>query len=131
MGVKKSKLPKPTESELTILRVLWQRGPSTVREVWEYSSEKQKSGYTTVLKIMQIMVEKGLVKRDEANRSHVYEAASSEEQTQRQVVRHLMERVFSGSAHKLVMQALASKKASKQELTEIRKLLDEMEGDSR
>ena len=131
MGVRKSNLPKPTEAELAILRVLWQRGPSTVREVWERISEKQKSGYTTALKILQIMADKGLVTRDDATRSHVYKAALSEEQTQRQVLGHLLERVFSGSTHKLVMQALASKKASKQELSEIRKLLDEMEGESK
>jgi len=126
--MKKAGLPKPTEAELTILRTLWQRGPSTVREVFEAINQKQRTGYTTVLKFMQIMSEKGLVKRDDTNRSHVYEAALSEEQTQRQVLGHLLERVFGGSAHKLVMQALASKKASRQELAEIRKLLDEIEG---
>jgi BlaI family penicillinase repressor len=131
MAAKKSDLPKPTEAELAVLRVLWRQGPSTVRIVWEEINRKQKSGYTTVLKIMQIMAQKGLVKRDEAERSHVYEAAASEEQTQRQVLGHLLERVFSGSAHKLVMQALSSKKASREELAEIRKLLDEMEDESK
>jgi predicted transcriptional regulator len=126
--MKKSKLPKPTEAELAILRVLWHRGPSTVREVWEQISPEQQTGYTTALKIMQIMAEKGLVKRDESARSHVYEPAVSEEHTQRQVVRHLLERVFAGSASKLVMQALSAKKATPQDLAEIRKLLDEMEG---
>jgi BlaI family penicillinase repressor len=126
--MKKPGLPKPTESELTILRTLWQRGPSTVRDVFEHIGKTQKTGYTTVLKIMQIMSEKGLVKRDERDRSHVYEAAVSQEQTQRQVLRHLLDRVFSGSSHKLVMQALAAKKATPEELAEIRKLLDEMEG---
>ena len=124
----KSKPPKPTEAELGILRVLWQRGPSTVREVWELLSPKQQTGYTTVLKIMQIMFEKGLLARDERERSHVYRPARSEEQTQRQVVGHLLERLFSGSAPKLVMQALAAKKATPAELAEIRKLLDDMEG---
>ena len=122
------KLPKPTDAELAVLRVLWERGPSTVREVWEQLSPTQRTGYTTVLKIMQIMFDKGLLSRDESDRSHVYRAARSEEQTQRQVVGHLLERLFSGSAPKLVMQALAAKKASPAELTEIRRLLDEMEG---
>jgi len=125
---KPPKPPKPTEAELGILRVLWQRGPSTVREVWELLSPKQQTGYTTVLKIMQIMFEKGLLARDERERSHVYRSARSEEQTQRQVVGHLLERLFSGSAPKLVMQALAAKKATPAELAEIRKLLDDMEG---
>jgi predicted transcriptional regulator len=122
------KPPKPTDAELAILRVLWQRGPSTVREVWEQLSPEQGTGYTTVLKTMQIMCEKRLLARDESDRSHVYRAARSEEQTQRQVVGHLLERLFSGSATKLVMQALAAKKATPAELTEIRRLLDEMEG---
>jgi BlaI family transcriptional regulator, penicillinase repressor len=128
----KSKLPKPpkpTDGELAILRVLWQRGPSTVREVWEQLSPEQGTGYTTVLKIMQIMFDKGLLGRDETDRSHVYRAARSEEQTQRQVVGHLLERLFSGSAPKLVMQALAAKKATPADLTKIRRLLDEMEGE--
>ena len=124
----RSKPPKPTDAELAILRVLWQRGPSTVREVWEQLSPKQGTGYTTVLKTMQIMFEKGLVARDETDRSHVYRAARSEAQTQRQVLGHLLERLFSGSAPKLVMQALAAKKATPAELAEIRKLLDDMEG---
>jgi predicted transcriptional regulator len=131
MAMKKSTLPKPTEAELTLLRVLWRRGPSTVREVWEQAGRSQKTGYTTVLKIMQIMAEKGLVKRDETERSHVYEAAVTEDQTHRQVIGHLLDRVFSGSAHKLVMHALASKKATPAELAEIRKLLDEIERGSR
>ena len=125
--MKKSTPPKPTEAELAILRVLWQRGSSTVREVWEELNPTQGTGYTSVLKLMQIMFEKGLVARDEAERSHVYRAARRQEHTQRQVVGHLLERVFGGSAHKLVMQALAAKKASPAELAEIRKLLDEME----
>ncbi len=122
------KPPKPTDAELAVLRVLWERGPSTVREVWEQLSPKQRTGYTTVLKIMQIMFEKGLLSRDETDRSHVYRAARSEAQTQRQVVGQLLDRLFSGSAPKLVMQALAARKASPAELTEIRRLLDEMEG---
>ena len=129
--MRKSQPPKPTDAELAILRVLWQRGPSTVREVWEQLSPQQGTGYTTVLKTMQIMVEKGLLARDETDRSHVYQPARSEVQTQRQVIGHLLERLFSGSAPKLVMQALAAKKATPAELAEIRKLLDKMEGDSR
>jgi BlaI family penicillinase repressor len=126
--MKKSKLSKPTEAELSVLRVLWRRGPSTVRAVWEQINSEQPTGYTTVLKIMQIMFEKGLLERDETERSHVYSTRLTEEQTQQQVLRHLLERVFSGSARKLVMQALAVKKATPAELTEIRKLLDELEG---
>jgi predicted transcriptional regulator len=126
--MKKSKTAKPTDSELAILRVLWQHGPVTVREVWEQISPLQQTGYTTVLKTMQIMFEKGLVERDDTSRSHVYRARVSREQTQRQVVGHLLERVFGGSASQLVMQALAAKKTSPAELAEIRRLLDEMEG---
>ena len=122
------KPPKPTDAELAILRVLWQRGPSTVREIWEQLSPKQHTGYTTVLKIMQIMFEKGLLTRDESDRSHVYHVARSEEQTQRQVVGHLLDRLFSGSALKLVMQALAAKKTTPAELAEIRRLLDDLDG---
>ena len=127
----KSKLPKPTDAELAILRVVWRLGPSTVRAVWERLSPEQGTGYTTVLKTMQIMGEKGLLARDETDRSHVYRAARSEAQTQRQVVGHLLERLFSGSAPKLVMQALAAKKATPADLAEIRKLLDDMEGGPR
>jgi len=126
--MKKSIPRKPTDAELAILRVLWSRGAGTVRQVWEEINRSQPTGYTTVLKIMQIMAAKGLVERDETERSHVYKPAFSEEQTQRQVVRHLLERVFAGSAGKLVLQALAAKRASRTELAEIRKLLDEMEG---
>ena len=125
--MKKAKPPKPTEAELAILRVFWQRGPSTVREVWERINPAQRTGYTTALKLMQIMVEKELLERDETARSHVYRARLTEEQTQRQVVGHLLERVFSGSAPKLVMQALAAKRATPAELNEIRQLLDELE----
>jgi predicted transcriptional regulator len=129
--LKPPKPPKPTDAELAILRVLWQGGPSTVREVWEQLNPEQGTGYTTVLKTMQIMVEKRLLARDETDRSHVYRAVRSEAQTQRQVVGHLLDRLFAGSAPKLVMQALAAKKATPAELAEIRKLLDNMEGGSR
>ena len=129
--MKRARAPKPTDAELSILRVLWERGPSTVRQVWEQIHPEQRTGYTTVLKLMQIMAEKGLVKRDEAARSHVYEASFSQEQVQRQVIGHLLERLFSGSAPRLVLQALSAKKASPAELAEIRRLLDKMEGESK
>ena len=123
-------LPKPTDAELEILTVLWSRGPATVRDVHNVIAARKPTQYTTVLKLMQIMADKGLVQRDESARSHVYEPSFSEEQTQRQVVRHLLERVFAGSAPKLVMQALAAKKATPSELAEIRRLLDELEGEA-
>jgi BlaI family transcriptional regulator, penicillinase repressor len=125
--MKKTKPSRPTEAELTILKTLWRLGPSTVREVWARLSPDQQTGYTTTLKLLQIMLEKGLVKRNDDTRSHVYEAAVSEDQTQRQVVRQVLERLFAGSARNLVMQALAVKKASPEELDEIRRLLDEIE----
>jgi len=123
----KSKLPRPTVAELEILRVLWQRGPSTVREVHEMLSKAKPTGDTTVLKFMQIMADKGLVRRDEEQRAHVYEARVPQEQTQRQMVSDLVRRVFDNSAAQLVMHALASKKASPEELAQIRQFLDELE----
>ena len=126
---KKINLPRPTDSELAILRVLWRLGPATVRAVHDELSRAQEMGYTTVLKMLQIMTEKGLVTRDESERSHVYQPACGEQVVQRQLVRHLLERAFGGSAQKLVLQALAAKKSSPKELAEIRKLLDELEGE--
>lgn len=120
----KSSTPRPTDAELAILRVLWERGPSTVRQVHEVLGRERPAAYTTALKLMQIMTEKGLVRRDETERTHVYHARLTEEQTQRQLVRDLLERAFGGSASKLVMQALAAKRASAEELGEIRKLID-------
>lgn len=121
-------LPKPTESELELLRVLWDIGPSTVREVHEKVSEKKPAGYTTVLKLLQIMTEKGLVRRDEQQRAHVYAARLAREQTQRQLLGDLIDRAFGGSASRLVMSALASgQKSTPQELAEIRSLLDRLE----
>jgi predicted transcriptional regulator len=120
-------VPRPTESELAILNVLWQRGASTVREVHEVLGKDKEIGYTTVLKLMQIMTEKRLVKRDESSRTHVYEAAYSQEKTQQQLTLDLLERAFAGSASRLVLQALNSKPTSKEELAEIRKLLDNLE----
>ena len=113
---------KPTDAELAILTVLWSRGPSTVRQV--AAAMDREAGYTTVLKLLQIMTEKGLVTRDETARTHIYDAAHTEDQTQRQLVMDLVERAFDGSAAKLVLQALASKKATPEELDEIRKLLN-------
>jgi BlaI family transcriptional regulator, penicillinase repressor len=120
---------KPTDAELAILRVLWSRGPSTVRQVAD--DLDREAGYTTILKLLQIMTEKGLVVRDESARTHVYRATFTEDQTQRQLIADLLDRAFDGSAAKLVMQALASKKASPAELEEIRKLLNKHRGGSR
>jgi BlaI family penicillinase repressor len=122
--------PRPTDAELAILRVLWQRGPSTVRQVMEEFNRTQDTGYTTVLKLLQIMTDKGLVQREEVGRLHIYEPARSEEQTQRQLVSHLLDRAFHGSARQLVLQALATRKTSPTELAEIRQLLDRLEGDA-
>ena len=125
-------LPRPTDAELEILRALWQRGPCTVREVKEALNEAKPTGYTTVLKLMQIMTDKGLVRRDERQRAHVYEARLAQEQTQQQMVSDLLERVFNGSATSLVMQALATgKRTSAEELSEIRRVLDEFERSDR
>src|SRR5918995_1562729 len=121
--------PKPTNAEVGILRVLWSRGPSTVRDVARALG--REAAYTTVLKLMQNMTAKGLVRRDESSRTHVYAAASPEEQTQRQLVADLLERVFDGSASKLVMQALAAADTSPQELAQIRKLLAKKRGGRR
>jgi predicted transcriptional regulator len=120
----KPALPRPTDAELAILRVLWERGPSTVRQVHEVLSRERPAAYTTALKLLQIMTDKGLVSRDERDRSHVYHARLTEAQTQRQLVRDLVDRAFGGSAAKLVMQALAARRASPEELVEIRRLID-------
>ena len=120
-------LPKPTEGELAILSVLWRRGPRTVREVHSEFNQTRETGYTTVLKMLQIMAEKGLVTRDETQRTHVYHAALPQGEAQRRLVGDLLDRVFDGSAHRLVLQALSTKKASPEELAEIRQVLDEME----
>jgi predicted transcriptional regulator len=120
---------KPTDAELGILRVLWTRGPSTVRQVAEQMGKE--TGYTTVLKLLQIMTEKRLVTRDESSRTHIYAPASTQEQTERQIVSDLVDRVFEGSATKLVLQALAGTKASPEELEEIKKLIAIKAGGSR
>ena len=118
----KSRPKKPTDAELAILRVLWAQGPSTVRQVAEALG--RETGYTTILKLMQIMAEKRLVRRNEAARTHVYEAAYTEGQTQRQLVSDLLDRAFGGSAAQLVLQALATTRATPQELAEIKKLIE-------
>jgi BlaI family transcriptional regulator, penicillinase repressor len=118
---------KPTASELEILRVLWTRGPSTVREVHEALSEKKSQGYTTVLKLLQIMTTKGTVRRNETQRAHVYEACLPADQTKQQIAGDMLQRVFEGSASQLMMHALAGRKASREEIVELRHLLDEYE----
>ena len=120
-------LSKPTASELEILHVLWERGPSTVREVHEALSAHRPMGYTNVLKLMQIMTAKGTVRRDEQQRAHVYEAVQPAEKTKRQLALDVLQRVFDGSASDLMMHALAGRKASKVEVEELRRLLDEYE----
>jgi predicted transcriptional regulator len=125
------KPPKPTDAELGILRVLWSRGPSTVRQVHDALNEDRPTGYTTALKLLQIMADKGLVARDETDRTHVYSAAVGESETQRQLLDDLMTRAFRGSAMTLVMQALSGAKATRDELARIRQLLDEHEEGSR
>jgi predicted transcriptional regulator len=120
--------PRPTDAELEILNVLWQRGASTVRDVHQAITRTRPAmGYTTVLKLMQIMAEKNLVRRDESQRAHVYEAQLAREETQQQLIGHLLERAFEGSATKLVMQALSARQTSAEELTTIREMLDEFE----
>jgi len=126
--MRKRATSRPTDAELEILNVLWQRGAATVRDVHQQIVKSRPAmGYTTVLKLMQIMAEKGLVRRDERQRAHVYEARLAREQTQRQLIGDLLERAFDGSATKLVMQALSAKKTSAKELSTIREMLDEFE----
>jgi predicted transcriptional regulator len=119
--------PKPTDGELDILTVLWSRGPSTVRDVYEVLSGRKRTQYTTVLKLMQIMTEKGLVRRDESQRSHIYEAARPREWTQQQLAGDLLQRAFAGSARSLMMGALSAQKATKKELAELHQLLEQYE----
>lgn len=119
-----SPAPRPTEGELAILQVLWRRGPCTVREVCAELAAARPTGYTTALKLLQIMFEKGLVRRDESERTHVYEAAMSEESTQKNIVGDLLDRVFGGSRETLLLRALSARRASPGEIDEIRRLLD-------
>ena len=118
---------KPTDAELAILRVLWNHGPATVRSVTDQLQKERGTGYTTALKLLQIMTEKGLVQRDESERSHVYRAAIPQETTQKHLVGDLLEKAFGGSARQLVMQALAAKRATSSEIEQIRTILDQME----
>src|SRR5215813_5861252 len=127
----KQPLQKPTASELEILRVLWSRGPSTVRDVHEALAQTKDVGYTSVLKFLQIMTAKGLVRRNETQRAHVYEAGLPAEQTKRQLAGDMLQRVFEGSASQLMMHALAGKKASLEEIQELRRVLDEYERSKR
>jgi predicted transcriptional regulator len=122
-----SKAIKPTDSELEILNILWQEGASTVREVHEILAKNKDAGYTTTLKLMQIMYDKKLLKRDAKNKSHVYEAAVSQEQTQGQLLKRMIDNVFNGSASQLVMQALGSHKTNKKELEQIMEYLKQVE----
>lgn len=117
--------PRPTDAELEILTVLWSLGPATVRDVYDSINRRRPVQYSTVLKFLQIMAEKGLVHRDESQRAHVYQAARPREWTQKQLAGHLMERAFSGSAKALLMGALSAQKATKEELAEMRKLIDD------
>ena len=130
---KKQSLPRPSDTELSILRVLWQHGPGTVREILQRFNRyhEAEAGYTTILKMLQIMTDKGLVERDDSQRPQVYRARLAQEQTQRQLVVDLLDKAFGGSAKKLVMQALASQKASEEELARIERLLDKLEGDGK
>jgi BlaI family penicillinase repressor len=118
---------KPTEGEMEILQVLWKKGNSTVREVHE-TIDKKDSGYTTTLKLMQIMHEKGLVDRDTSSKTHIYRALISQEKTQQQLVKKMIDNVFNGSAARLVMQALGNKTASKEEIDLIKEYLKKVEG---
>lgn len=118
----------PTDGELAILQVLWEHGPSTVRQVQTQLSGGRGTGYTTVLKLMQIMFDKGLLRRDDSQHAHVYKAAVTRQATQRKTITRVVDQLFEGSAQQLVLQALSSKKSSLEELAEIRRLLDELEG---
>jgi predicted transcriptional regulator len=128
-GATRDAMPLPTEAELEILNILWALGPSTVRDV--HTASAKDTGYTTILKQMQVMAEKGLLSRSERYRSHVYEARIAKEQTQRQLTRSLMQRAFDGSAKNLVLGALSSQKVSAKDLAEIRRMLDEYERGAR
>ena len=126
-----TKPPRPTEAELGILRILWERGASTVRDIHRVLNENKTTGYTTALKLLQIMTEKGLVERDESVRPQIYRARYSQEHTQRQLLRDLLHRAFGGSVRTLVMQALAANKSTQEELQAIEKLLDKFEKEAK
>jgi BlaI family penicillinase repressor len=124
-----SKPRRPTEAELAILKVLWEAGPRSVRDIQRILNDIRPTGYTTVLKMMQIMTEKGLVERDESQRPQIYRTRYSQEHTQRQLLRDLLDRAFGGSVKELVLQALAARRSSPDELDAMEKLLDRFEGD--
>jgi BlaI family transcriptional regulator, penicillinase repressor len=126
-----SNILKPTDSELEILNILWEKGPSTVREIHEVLEKNKDAGYTTTLKLMQIMHDKGLLKRDATSKSHIYTANISQSKTQGQLVKRMIDNVFNGSASQMVMQALGNHKPSTGELNEIKKYLEEMEKKSK
>jgi predicted transcriptional regulator len=119
---------RPTDAQLAILNVLWKLGPATVRQVHEGLPQAKRRGYTTTLKLMQVMAEKGLVRRDESARSHIYEASFGEQEMKDDLVGDLMEKAFEGSAAKLALRALSHKRASAEELEEVRRMLDLLEG---
>ena len=129
MMLEPHKLPKPTEGELELLRVLWSKGSATVREVHDEVARHRPLGYTTALKMLQIMAEKGLVQRTESGKAHLYRASVSQQETQSQMLRDLSDRLFSGSAAQLAMHALSMQPASAQELEEVRKMLVERSGE--
>ena len=123
------KINRPTDAELEILQVLWQKGPSTVRQVNEALNETRETGYTTTLKLLQIMFDKGLVERDDAQRKHIYAAAVRESDTQQQLLRQFVDSTFRGSASRLVMQLLGNHNATPQELDEIKALIEKLENE--
>lgn len=123
--------PGPTDAELAILQALWELGPSTVRQIQDHLQERRKTGYTTTLKLMQIMFEKRLVRRDESAQAHIYRAAVTQSKIQRKIVGQVMDRVFAGSARQLVLHALSARKSTPAELEEIRQLLNRLERDSK
>lgn len=131
MGLHRELIPRPTEAELAILQVLWEHGTCTVRDVHEVLHERDGTGYTTALKMLQVMHEKGLVSRNESQRAHVYRAAVTKERTQKRFVSDLLQRVFEGSPSRLVLQALGDHKASRDELREIRTLLNRLDEDAK
>jgi BlaI family penicillinase repressor len=131
MSAKPADHPRPTDAELEILTVIWSRGPSTVREIHETILERKPAQYTTVLKMLQIMTDKGLVLRDDSERAHRYEASVPREATQKQLAADLLQRAFGGSASSLLLGALSAKKTSKKELAEMRRMLDELDGGAR
>jgi predicted transcriptional regulator len=126
-----TKPPRPTDAELAILRVLWEAGPKSVRDVQHILNQAKPTGYTTVLKLLQIMTEKGLVERDESTRPQIYRARQSRSQTQRRLVSDLLKRAFDGSVRELVLQALATRKSSAEELEAIEQFLNRWEGESK